>query len=64
MKNLEVLNRGQVAPETQQMFDGLKRKVGMVPNLYATAANSHHGLTAFLQLGETLKKGNLSNLEV
>jgi uncharacterized peroxidase-related enzyme len=64
MKNLEVLNRNQVAAETQQIFDGLKTKVGMVPNLYATAANSHYGLTALLQLGETLKKGNLSNKEV
>lgn len=64
MKNLEVLNREQVAPETQQLFDGLKRKLGMVPNLYATTANSHHGLTALLQLGETLKKGNLTNKEV
>ena len=64
MKNLEVLNREQVASETQEIFDGLKSKVGMVPNLYATAANSHYGLTALLELGETLKKGNLNNKEV
>ncbi len=64
MKNLEVLNRDQVAPETQEIFDGLKTKIGMVPNLYATTANSHYGLLALLQLGETLKKGNLTNKEV
>ena len=64
MKHLEVLNREQVAPETQQIFDGLKSQVGMVPNLYATAAYSHHGLTALLNLGETLKKGNLNQKEV
>lgn len=64
MKNLEVLTREQVAPETQGIFDALKQKVGMVPNLYATTANSHHGLQALLELGETLKKGNLTGKEV
>jgi AhpD family alkylhydroperoxidase len=64
MKNLEVLDREQVAPETQQIFDGLTGKLGMVPNLYATAANSHFGLKALLDLGETLKKGNLTPKEV
>jgi len=64
MKKLEVLNRDQVAPETAEIFDGLKSKLGMVPNLYATAAHSHYGLTALLQLGETLKRGNLSDKEV
>ncbi len=64
MKNLEVLSRENVAPETQAIFDALQQKVGMVPNLYATAANSHYGLTALLELGETLKKGNLNAKEV
>ncbi len=64
MKKLEVLTREQVAPETQEIFDGLKSKLGMVPNLYATTAHSHHGLSALLQLGDTLKKGNLSAKEV
>lgn len=64
MKNLEVLNRAQVGNETQQVFDELKNKVGMVPNIYATAANSHYALTALLNLGETLKKGEFSDKEV
>ena len=64
MKNLEVLSRDQVAPETQKIFDNLKSQLGMVPNLYATAAHSHYGLSALLQLGDTLKKGNLTNREV
>ncbi|GJM30772.1 MAG: alkyl hydroperoxide reductase AhpD [Cyclobacteriaceae bacterium] len=64
MRNLEILSKHQVAPETQQIFDNLKGKLGMVPNLYATAANSHYGLTALLQLEETLKKGELTAKEV
>ena len=64
MKNLEVLNREQVKTETQAIFDGLKQKIGMVPNIYAAAANSHFGLKALLDLGETLKKGDLTAQEV
>ncbi len=64
MKNLQILNREQVSPETQKIFDELKRKVGMVPNLYATAANSHYGLSALLGLGDTLKKGHLTEREI
>ncbi|MDN5203092.1 carboxymuconolactone decarboxylase family protein [Fulvivirgaceae bacterium BMA10] len=64
MKNLEILSREQVAPETQQVFDNLKGAIGMVPNLYATAANSHKGLTALLGLGDALKGGEFSGKEV
>ncbi len=64
MKNLEVLTREQVAPETQEVFDALKGKIGMVPNLYATYANSHVALTATLALDETLKSGEFNGKEV
>ncbi len=63
MKNLEILKKEQVAPETQEIFDNMKKAAGMVPNLYAVAANSHSGLKALLGLGETLKKGNFSGKE-
>ena len=63
MKNLEILKKEQVAPETQEIFDNLKKAAGMVPNVYAVAANSHSGLKALLGLGETLKKGNFSGKE-
>lgn len=63
MKKLEALTRAQVAPETQEIFDNLKKAAGMVPNLYAVAANSHAGLKALLGLGEALKKGNFSGKE-
>lgn len=64
MKNLEVLTREQVDPQTQAIFNGLEQKVGMVPNLYGATANSHYALKALLDLGETLKKGNLNAQEV
>ena len=63
MKKIEALTRAQIAPETQEIFDNLKKAAGMVPNLYAVAANSHAGLTALLGLGEALRRGNFSGKE-
>lgn len=64
MKTLEALNRDQVSENNQQIFDTLKKKVGMVPNLYATAANSNVALGAILGFGEALGGGTLSGKEV
>jgi len=64
MKNLEVLTHDQVAPETQEIFDSLKGKIGMVPNLYATTANSHKALSTMLNTTETLGSGEFSGKEV
>ena len=64
MNNLEALTREQVAPANQEIFDQLKGKIGMIPNLYATAANSPVALGAILQYGEALGAGSLSQKEI
>ncbi|MCZ6520946.1 MAG: carboxymuconolactone decarboxylase family protein [Bacteroidetes bacterium] len=64
MKNLETLTRGQVSDENALIFDALKTKIGMVPNLYATVANSNVALKALLDLGQTLGGGEFSGAEV
>jgi uncharacterized peroxidase-related enzyme len=64
MKTLEVLNRDQVSEDNQGIFDALKGKIGMVPNLYATVANSNVALGAILNFGESLGAGEFSAKEV
>ncbi len=64
MKTLEALNRDQVSDNNQQIFDTLKQKVGMVPNLYATAANSNVALGAILGFSETLGGGTFKGKEI
>ncbi len=64
MKTLEALNRDQVSDNNQQIFDTLKQKVGMVPNLYATAANSNVALGAILGFGEALSAGSFKGKEI
>ncbi len=63
MSNLKVLSREEVNAETQGVYDALKSKVGMVPNLYAATANSPKALNALLTLGENLGGGEFSGQE-
>ncbi len=57
MTTLKPLKREQADPSVQPIYDVLKSKVGMVPNLYATIANSANTLPAYLAFDEALGKG-------
>jgi len=57
MSTAKPLTREQADPSVQPIFDALKSKVGMVPNLYATIANSPNTLPAYLAFDEALSKG-------
>lgn len=48
MTAFNVPTRDQVSPANQAIFDQLKSKLGMVPNLYATLAHSEHALANYL----------------
>ena len=60
MKNLEALTKDQVNETNAAIFDDLNSKLNMVPNLYATTANSDVALKAILEYGNTLGGGALS----
>jgi len=63
MKNITVPSRNQVSAGSQVSFDLLQRRMGKVPNLYATMGYSEYALTAFLDLDATLNKGAFSPKE-
>ena len=63
MKTINVPARDQVSPESQLMFDQIKSKFGMVPNLYATVGYSSTALKAFLQFDDTLNHGMFTDKE-
>lgn len=48
MTAFHVPTRDEVSSANQQIFDQLKAKLGMVPNLYATLAHSDHALATYL----------------
>ncbi|MEL7005601.1 MAG: carboxymuconolactone decarboxylase family protein [Bacteroidota bacterium] len=64
MKNLEALTREQASEESAQIFDAVKSKIGMVPNLYATIGNSAKALNGILTYGETLGSGEFSTKQI
>jgi AhpD family alkylhydroperoxidase len=45
---INVPGRDQVSSANQALFDSLKKRLGMVPNLYATLAHSQHALGSYL----------------
>jgi AhpD family alkylhydroperoxidase len=50
MKTFTVPTREEVSPANQAIFDTLKKKLGKVPNLFATMAYSNNGLQNYLTL--------------
>lgn len=56
-----VPTREQVSSTNQEIFDGLNKALGMVPNLYATIAYSNNGLKRYLDFQNA--KTSLSNKE-
>jgi len=63
MKTLKALTPEQVDQSTQEVFAGIKQKIGMLPNLYAAMGNSPELLNGFLAIEGTLKKGSFSAKE-
>lgn len=53
MKKITVPTREQVSPESQLLFDVYQKRMGKVPNLYATMGHSPLALKAFMNLEET-----------
>jgi AhpD family alkylhydroperoxidase len=50
MKTINVPTREDVSAANQQIFDAIKGKLGMVPNLYATMAHSENALGTYMAL--------------
>ncbi|WP_298737375.1 carboxymuconolactone decarboxylase family protein [uncultured Chitinophaga sp.] len=48
MKTITVPTRDTVSPANQQIFDNLAKKLGSVPNLFATMALSENALATYL----------------
>lgn len=63
MRTFEVPTREQVSPEAQTIFDNLKSKIGMVPNLYATIGYSANALGSYLAFQGAQAKGSFKAKE-
>lgn len=63
-KHLEVLTREQAPAAAQPTFDGLRGKLGFVPNLYATFAHSAPALNGSIGFGSALAQGEFNGREI
>lgn len=63
MKTITVPAFEQVSPESQVLFEQMKKRIGKVPNLYATIGYSAHALKAFLDFDGELNQGIFNGKE-
>jgi uncharacterized peroxidase-related enzyme len=63
MKTLKPLSLEEANANSQAIFNNVKSKIGMLPNLYATMGTSDKLLGGFLAFTETLKRGELTGKE-
>lgn len=59
MPRIEPVRREDADTATAQLLDGVKKKMGMVPNLVATMANSTAVANAYLGFSQSLSTGTL-----
>jgi len=63
MKTLKALRPEEANTQSQTIFQSMKSKLGMLPNLYAAMGTSDKLLGGFLAFSETLKSGEFSPKE-
>ncbi|RXP56134.1 carboxymuconolactone decarboxylase family protein [Lutibacter sp. HS1-25] len=58
---IETLNPETTTGESKELFNGVQKKLGFIPNLIKVFGNSPATLKSYLQLGELTASGNFSN---
>ncbi|GHE60483.1 MULTISPECIES: carboxymuconolactone decarboxylase family protein [Roseivirga] len=60
MRTFNVPTRDEVSVESQQLFDALEKKLGMVPNLYASIGYSGNALASYLTFQDAQAQGTFN----
>jgi alkylhydroperoxidase family enzyme len=63
MARLPVISEEVADEQTKLIYDGIKSKFGMVPNIFKGLANSSIALGAFLKLDEMISKSSFTPVE-
>ena len=63
MKKLSILTKEQASEQSRQIFEGIEKSVGMLPNIYAVIGNSANVLSAFLAFSDAQKNGSFNTRE-
>ncbi len=60
MARIQPLSTTDAPEASRPLLEGVQKKLGMIPNLYATLAHSPAALSATLGFGQNLSEGSLS----
>jgi AhpD family alkylhydroperoxidase len=63
MKKISVLTKEQSSEQSRQIFEGIEKSVGMLPNIYAVIGNSANALSAFLAFSDAQKNSTFNTRE-
>jgi len=63
MKKLSVIKNEQASEQSRQIFEGIKKAVGMLPNIYAVIGNSANALGSYLTFSEAQKNSSYNSKE-
>lgn len=63
MRTFEVPTREEVSPAAQEILDGVNKKIGMIPNIYATIGNSANALGSYLAFQGAQAQGTFNAKE-
>ncbi|MDP2302834.1 MAG: carboxymuconolactone decarboxylase family protein [Ignavibacteria bacterium] len=63
MKKLSILTKEQASEQSRQIFEGIEKAVGMLPNIYAVIGNSANALGSYLTFSEAQKTGSFNAKE-
>ncbi|MBS3944996.1 MAG: carboxymuconolactone decarboxylase family protein [Melioribacter sp.] len=63
MKKLSVLTKEQASEQSRQIFEGIEKAIGMLPNIYAVIGNSVNALGSYLTFSEAQKNGSFNAKE-
>ena len=63
MARLPVITEEKADSHTKEVFDAIKSKFGMVPNIFKGMANSSVALDAYLKLDEMISNGSFTPVE-
>jgi len=63
MKKLSALKKEQASEQSRQLFEGIEKAIGMLPNIYAVIGNSANALGSYLAFSDAQKNGSFNAKE-
>jgi AhpD family alkylhydroperoxidase len=63
MNKLSVLKKEQASEQSRELFEGIEKAVGMLPNIYAVIGHSANALGSYLGFSEAQKSGSFNAKE-